>query len=104
MLVYLSEMIIFAFRFRFLLDPEWKFYKPYLYLFGICIRACNQFELQQREKISEKYPLFSTLQQYSIAILFLLMRWSEWYFSGRGTEPTNLGDAIRSEEQADGDK
>ena len=80
-LVYLSEFSLFYYQFRYLIDPKFMFFKPYFQLFGIIVRPLNQFEQGISDKAYKKRPLLMLLQQYSIFILFMGMKWCEWYFS-----------------------
>ena len=83
--VYASELSIFGYQFRYMIDPNFKHFKPYLQLFGIIIREQNQFEQQQVHQNWDKKSMLGKflgiLQQYSIFVLFVLMKWCEWYFS-----------------------
>ena len=45
LLISFGELSIFTFQFRYLVQANFKFFKPYFQFFGIIVRAQNQFEM-----------------------------------------------------------
>lgn len=56
------------------------FFKPYFYLFSMIVRRQNAYERNQNAKQSMVGKLFS---KYNIFLLFLFMKFCEWYFSAQ---------------------
>lgn len=46
LIVHLSEVWLFVYQLRYLVDPKFQFFKPYLAWLGILIRRQNEFESQ----------------------------------------------------------
>ena len=38
LIIFLSDLSLFGFKFKYLVDPNWVYFKPYLKMFGMVIR------------------------------------------------------------------
>lgn len=76
----LFEFAVFMYQLKFLLQRDFRFFKPYLHLCNFLIRRKNTFELKQEE---ERYPnqLISLLSKYNVFLMFLFVKYCQWYFS-----------------------
>ena len=57
----LGDIIVFAYQFRYLVDPNFKFYSPYLQWFNILIRRQNRYERSMGEdddEVTKNMPMW----------------------------------------------
>ena len=80
MLSKVNSIMTFIYKFRYLVDSEFTFYKPYYHFFGYLIRRQNPYERGEDMKKPLLQRLFS---QYNVFFIFLFKTYCEWYFGAR---------------------
>ncbi|CAI2377318.1 unnamed protein product [Moneuplotes crassus] len=76
----LYAFIDFLYKLKYLLQQDFKFFKPYLHLCNFLIRRKNMFELRtEEEKYSNK--VVGVLSKYNVFIMFIFIKYCQWYFS-----------------------
>ena len=72
--------IDFLYKLKFLVQKDFRYFKPYLHFWNFLIRRKNTFEVKQEEE-SYSNGFFSLLSKYNIFLIFLFVKYWQWYFS-----------------------
>jgi peroxin-12 len=72
--------IDFLYKLKFLVQGDFKFFRPYLHFWNFLIRRKNIFELQREEK-SYSHPALSFFAKYNVFLIFLFVKFCQWYFN-----------------------
>ena len=73
-------VVNFLFQLTYLLLPKQNFYKCYFWMFSLIVRRKNAFERKQ-DSPNGALGFWGLFWQYNIFLLFLAVKFLQWYFS-----------------------
>lgn len=85
------SFVDFMYKLKFLVQKDFRFFKPYLHFWSFLIRRKNMFELK-REEDAYSNKLFGFLSKYNIFFIFLFVKFWQWYFSQSNVNKSSNSD------------
>ena len=75
------EFTNFMYQLKFLVQRDFRFFKPYWHLCNFLIRRKNLFEEKQDEEEMNANLISTVLGKYNVFLMFLFVKYCQWYFS-----------------------